>query len=143
MSALPVCGARDLAVTVRWERERDGVGLQGNVIAENVGARACRLPGKPWVQPLGLDGEPLPAVALSTADGRTPDYVVVEPGARAAAPVGWSQWCGAPAAGRARVTWDGGTAMAAVEGPAQPGCEPGESGDHPGNLYTSWFELTG
>ena len=39
---VPACGPDDLSVTVRWER--DGDGLRGQVIAENTGGRAagCR-----------------------------------------------------------------------------------------------------
>ena len=36
----PLCEAADLAVVVRWER--DGTGLRGQVLAENVGGRVCR-----------------------------------------------------------------------------------------------------
>jgi hypothetical protein len=38
---VPLCGSDDLAVVVSWER--DGAALDGQVIAENVGGRACRL----------------------------------------------------------------------------------------------------
>ena len=41
--AVPPCGPDDLTVVVKWER--DGAGLRGQVMAENVGGRACRLAG--------------------------------------------------------------------------------------------------
>jgi hypothetical protein len=120
---------------VRWER--DGGGLRGQVIAENVSGRACLLPGKPEVNPIGVDGRPLPAGTVITLEWRMPGYVIIAPGGRAAAPVSWSSWCGAPAAGRAIVTWEGGgPAEAEVHGPAQPACD-GRSLD----LSTSWFAL--
>ena len=41
---MPACGPDDLSVTVRWER--DGDGLRGQVIAENTGNRACLAAGQ-------------------------------------------------------------------------------------------------
>ena len=76
---LPACGPADLSVTVRWER--DGGGLRGQVIAENTGGRACRLPGKPGIRPLGLDGRPLPVETVITLEWVSPGYVALEPGA--------------------------------------------------------------
>ena len=133
----PLCGAADLAVTVRWERE--GTGLRGQVLAENVGGRVCRLAGKPEVSPLAGDGTPLPAQTVVTLEWRSPGFVLLRPGQRAAARVGWSSWCGRRAAGRARVRWEGGEAVTEVHGPAQPECSPGA----PDNLVSSWFELIG
>lgn len=134
---VPLCEAADLAVTVHWER--DGTALRGQVVAENVGGRVCRLAGKPEVTPLAGDGTPLPARTVITLEWRSPGYVLLRPGQRAAARVGWASWCGRPAAGQARVAWDGGSAVAEVHGPAQPECSPGQ----PGNLVSSWFQLTG
>jgi len=131
---MPACGPDDLSVTVHWER--DGAGLRGQVIAENTGARACRLPGKPGVTPLGLDGQPLPVETVITLEWLSPGYVTLEPGQRAAAPVAWDGWDGPAASSRAQVTWEGGAATAAVEGPAQPGATGA-----PGNLSSSWFRL--
>ena len=133
----PLCEAADLAVVVRWAR--DGTGLRGQVLAENVGGRVCRLAGKPEVTPLAGDGTPLPAQTVVTLEWRSPGYVLLRPGQRAAARVGWSSWCGRQAGGRARVRWDSGEAVAEVHGPAQPECSPGE----PDNLVSSWFELIG
>jgi Protein of unknown function (DUF4232) len=131
---LPACGPDDLSVTVRWER--DGTGLRGQVVAENTGGRACRLPGKPGVRPLGLDGQPLPVQTVVTLEWVSPGYVVLEPGQRAAAPAAWDGWDGAAASARAEVTWDGGAATAVIEGPVQPA-----GTDSPGNITSSWFRL--
>jgi hypothetical protein len=90
--AVPVCGPGDLAVTVHWQRE--GNGLHGQVVAENIGGRRCRLPGKPTVAPLGQDGDPLPAGTTVTLEMMQPGYVVLSPGDRAAARVSWPNWCG-------------------------------------------------
>lgn len=79
-AAVPVCETADLAVTLHWEP--DGSGLRGQVVAENVGNRACRLPGKPTVAPLGLDGEPPPAKTVVTLEMMEPGYVVLSPGGR-------------------------------------------------------------
>jgi Domain of unknown function (DUF4232) len=133
---MPACGPDDLSVTVRWER--DGDGLRGQVIAENTGGRACRLPGKPGVRPLGLDGKPLPVETVITLEWVSPGYVALEPGQRAAAPAAWGGWDGPAASSRAQVTWEGAAVTAAVEGPAQPAAtEP------PCNISSSWFRLLG
>lgn len=134
---VPLCEAADLAVAVHWER--DGTGLRGQVVAENVGGRVCRLAGKPEVTPLAGDGTPLPARTVITLEWRSPGYVLLQPGQRAAARVGWSSWCGRPAAGQAQVAWGSGSAVAEVHGPAQPECSPGQ----PDNLVSSWFQLIG
>jgi hypothetical protein len=131
---LPACGPGDLSVTVRWEHH--GGGLRGQVIAENAGERACRLPGKPGVRPLGLDGEPLPVETMITLEWISPGYVVLEPGQRAAAPVAWGGWDGPPASSMVQVTWEGGAATAVAEGPAQP-----TATDSPRNISSSWFRL--
>jgi hypothetical protein len=131
---VPACGPDDLSVTVSWER--DGGGLRGQVIAENTGNRACRLPGKPGVRPLGLDGKPLPVETVVTLEWVSPGYVTLEPGQRAAAPVAWSGWIGPAASSLAQVTWEGGAATATVDGPAQPAAT-----DSPSNISSSWFRL--
>jgi len=134
LEEMPACGPDDLSVTVRWER--DGGGLRGQVIAENTGERACRLPGKPGVTPLGVDGKPLPVETVITLEWVSPGYVALEPGQRAAAPVAWDGWDGLAASAQAQVTWPGGAAMAAVEGPAQPAATGA-----PSNISSSWFRL--
>ena len=131
---MPTCGPGDLSVTVRWEP--DGDGLRGQVIAENTGGRACLLPGKPGVRPLGLDGQPLPVETVITMEWVSPGYVALAPGQQAAAPAAWHGWNGAAASTRAQVTWAGGAATAEVEGPAQP-----TATDAPRNISSSWFRL--
>jgi hypothetical protein len=90
--AVPPCGPDGLTVVVKWER--DGAGLRGQVIAENVGGRAFRLAGKPEVTPLRSDGSPLPARTITTREWKSPGYVILPPGERAAAQVAWTSWCG-------------------------------------------------
>ena len=81
---------------------------------------------------------PLPAETVITLEMIHPGYVVLQPGARATAPVGWGSWCGPPASARARVSWQGGATIADVRGPVQPECLP----ECPGNLSSGWFDLT-
>jgi hypothetical protein len=76
---VPACLPGEVSVTVRWEH--DGSRLRGHVIAENTGSRACRLPGKPQVRSLGLDGMPLPVENAITMEWReakchlTPEHI--------------------------------------------------------------------
>ena len=133
----PLCEPQDLALTVRWEPDGSG-GLHGQVIAENVGGRVCRLPGKPAVAPVGRGGTPLPVQTVITMEWVHPGYVSLQPGQRAAAPVHWLSWCGQPVSDRARVGWGDRSALAHVDGPLQPECTAGK----PDNLSSSWFRLT-
>ena len=133
--AVPLCGSDDLAVVVSWEH--DGAALEGQVIAENVSGRACRLAYKPEVTPLQPDGTPLPVETIVTFELHIPPYVVLEPGQRAASRVHWGSWCGQQASDRARVNWSGGSTVATVHGPTQPECSPAK----PDNLTSSWFRL--
>jgi hypothetical protein len=133
--AVPLCGSDDLAVVVSWEPDRTA--LRGQVTAENVSGRACRLRHKPGVTPLQPDGEPLPVATIVSFEGREPDYVILQPGQRATTRVRWGSWCGQQASDRAQVNWPGGSAVATVHGPVQPQCLPG----HPTNLTSSWFHL--
>jgi hypothetical protein len=133
--AVPLCGSDDLAVVVSWEH--DGTALSGQVIAENVSGRACRLRHKPGVTPLQSDGTPLPVITIVGMEGRDPDYVILQPGQRAVARAYWRSWCGQQASDRARVDWPGGSAIAKVHGPFQPECLQ----DRPTNLTSSWFKL--
>jgi len=132
---IPPCGSDDLAVSVQWERS--GIGLAGQIIVENLSGRTCRLSHKPWVIPLGTDSRELPVEALITAEFRLPP-VILAPGGRAAAPVGWAGWCGDAASGVVRVNWVSGSAVVEVEGPRQPDCP--DSGQ-PTNLSSSWFDV--
>jgi hypothetical protein len=113
--AVALCGSGDLAVVVSWEH--DGDGLRGQVIAENVSGRACRLEGKPGVTPLQPGGAPLPVTTTVTLEMLEPGYVILQPGERAAAPVRWGSWCGQQASDRARVDWPSGSTVATVHGP--------------------------
>lgn len=132
---IPECGSDDLAVSVRWECAE--IGLAGQIIVENISGHVCRLSQKPWVIPLGTDGRELPVTALVTSELRH-DPVVLDPGSRAAAPVGWAGWCGDAASGLVQVKWISGSAVVEAEGPRQPDCpDPGQ----PTNLSSSWFEI--
>jgi hypothetical protein len=130
---IPPCGSDDLAVSVRWERA--GVGLEGQIIVENVSGHTCRLSHKPWVIPLGTDGGRLPVEATITLEARI-QPVILAPGGRAAAPVWWAGWCGDAAIGVVRVNWGSGSAVVEVEGPRQPDCP---DAGQPMNLSSSWF----
>jgi hypothetical protein len=139
--SVPRCRSRDLLVTVEWTLA-DGGGLRGHVIAENVGARTCRLEHKPVLAPLQADGTPLPVRQAVTLEFIWPGYAVLQPGERAAAPISWRSWCGAPASDRMRVTWPGGSAIAAVDGPTQPDCDEDARG-HEFPLWSSYFRAVG
>ncbi|HEY0998317.1 MAG TPA: DUF4232 domain-containing protein [Streptosporangiaceae bacterium] len=129
------CGSDDLAIVVSWER--DSPGLRGQVIAENVSDRACRIENKPGVTPLQRDGTPLAVETIISLEWVSPGYVSLQPGERAAARMFWGSWCGQQASDRARVDWPGGSTVAEVHGPTQPECLQG----HPSNLTSSWFKL--
>jgi len=131
----PACGPNDLSVVVSWER--DGPGLRGQVIAENVSGRACQLASKPDVTPLQPDGSLLPTRTIVSMEFRSPGYVILQPGERAAAQVWWGSWCGQQASDRARVSWPGGSTVAKVQGPTQPECVQ----RRPDNLSSGWFDL--
>jgi len=120
-------------MSIHWTQ--DGSGLRGEVVAENVGSRACRLAGKPTVAPLAADGTALPVHNVVSLEFMEPGYAVLEPGQQAVARLLWPSWCGQQASDRARVEWPGGSAVAPVHGPLQPGCHP----DRPGNIVPYWF----
>src|SRR5258708_21249076 len=103
--AVPPCGSGDLAVVVSWEHDCDG--LLGQVIAENVSGRACRLESKPGVTPLQPGGAPLPVTTMITLEMLEPGYVILQPAERAAAPVRWASFCRQHASDRARVDLPG------------------------------------
>jgi hypothetical protein len=84
----------------------------------------------------GADGRELAVEVFVTADARLRP-VILAPGGRAAAPVGWAGWCGEAASGVVRVDWSSGSAVVEVAGPRQPDCpDPGQ----PTNLWSSWFD---
>lgn len=132
---VPPCGSDDLAVSVRWFRATGG-GLRGEVVAENVSGRVCRLGRKPGLQPLGLDGQPLGVDQWITLEMRIPPFVILGPGQLASASISWSGWSGRSASGRIVVSWEGGSATVDATGPTEPG--PPERGVA-GNLSSSWF----
>ena len=132
---LPECGPDDLDVSAAWDLI-DGA-LRGQIVVQNIGNRTCRLSGKPTLIPLGLDGQPVPARFIISLELRVPP-VVLPLGARAAAALGWSGWCGNPASGDARISCGSETKIVSVSGPRQPECP--ENGG-PTNLSSSWFNL--
>jgi hypothetical protein len=136
ITTVPECAPADVHVTLRWRDER-GV-LVGHIEMHNVSSRAGRLTGKPWVEPVGTDGTPLPVQSIVTLEARVPGYVVLQPGERARARISWPAWDGAPASGRAFVHWPGGAVEVEVDGPAQPARA---GADDPTNLTSSWFEV--
>jgi hypothetical protein len=134
-AALPYCAPDELDMALTWQMGEDG-SLRGDVTVRNRGTRTCRVGGKPIVTPLARDGSPLRAQTIVTLESRMPSWVVLSPGARALASVGWSGWCGAPASGRARIEWERGDTTVTADGPRQPRCP---DGGQPVNLWSSWF----
>lgn len=143
--ALPVanstCRPTDLTLSLVWTAEPSGA-LKGTLTATNPTQRACLLLVKPFVIPEGADGTPLPAVTVTTMEGRFgPDALL--PGGTATAPISWFTWCGAAAGRAAAVGWAGEvrlpTARILTTGHAQPSCDPRiqRSSNH---LSSSWFE---
>jgi Protein of unknown function (DUF4232) len=130
---IPLCGSDEVVVTVHWQQA--GPGLRGQVIAENVGSRACRLDGKPTVTPLATDGTLLPVRNVVTLEFVEPGYAVLLPGQHAAARLSWPSWCGQQASDRARVDWPGASVVASVHGPRQPDCDPDRASD----IAPYWF----
>ncbi|MEU4245875.1 DUF4232 domain-containing protein [Amycolatopsis sp. NPDC026612] len=117
---VPPCGSDDLAVSVRWFRASGG-GLRGEVVAENVSGRICRLGRKPGLQPLGLDGQPLGVDQWVTLELRVPPFAILVSGQLASASISWSGWSGRSASGRIVVSWEGGSATVDAAGPIEPG----------------------
>ena len=136
-SSVPLCGSDDLTVRLHWQ-EGENHSLRGEVLAENVGPRACRLGMKPGVRPLASDGKPLAAECIQTLEMVYPSHVLLQPGEQARASVAWSGWCGEPASGQTVVSWDGGSALVQAQGPRQPGCDE----ERPQNLSSDWFRKT-
>lgn len=124
-----------LEVRLAWAPDENG-GLTGWVEVRNTGADMVRLPGKPGVRPLGVDGARLPTECVVTAEMRLPGYVDVPSGGGARARVGWAGWAGPPASGQVEVTFADHTYTIDVDGPAQPSARGPAT-----NLWSSWFEL--
>jgi hypothetical protein len=124
-----------LEVGLSWAADDNG-GLTGWLEVRNTSDDVVRLPGKPGLRPLGVDGAPLAADCIVTLEMRVPGYVDVASGGRARAPVGWGGWHGPAASGRVEVTFADQTFVVEVDGPAQP------TGHGPGtNLWSNWFAL--
>lgn len=113
-------------------------GLQGELIATNVGSRAWRLTGKPVITPLDLTGAPLRTQHVITAEAAIPDYVEVQPGHRARASVNWGWWDGTQTSPQVRVTWDGGTSDISATGPTHP---ERATRDHRMMTSSDWWRL--
>ena len=133
-----------MQVEVVWHD--DGGPLSGWVEVVNDDATVLRLPGKPWVSPLAVDGSELDLPHVITLEMRLPGYLDLLPGQRARAPISWGAWDG-PAAGRdVLVRWadtdtGGGDdndvhVKVAAQGPRQPTSTTGGL-----NTSSSWFEL--
>jgi hypothetical protein len=128
------CQADHADVSVVWHDE-DG-SLRGWVEVRNVGDRPCRLSGKPSITPLSADGSRLDAPTIVTAELKLPGYVVLEPGQRARAAIGWGAWDGPTAGVQVVVGWEGQEKQVTVSGPTQPSRSEG-----PTNIWSYWFEL--
>jgi Domain of unknown function (DUF4232) len=130
---VPEAKPGDVAFRLSWRAESGS--LTGELEVSNVCDHAVRLSGKPGLTPIGIDGEPLAAETAVTLELRPPGYVVLAPGDRARAPVGWGGWDGPPAGGMVLVTWEGGQTEVTAHGPVQP-----EADGPATNLWSSWFE---
>ena len=129
--------ANDLELRLWWRTVADGA-LDGQLEVRNVAPRVVRVGGKPLLTPIGENGQPLETDFVVTLEMRIPDYVDLAPGQRAAAPVSWAAWNGAPASGRIRVEFPDVTMEVTADGPPQP-----EASTEPTNLSSSWFDLLG
>lgn len=128
----PEARPEDVAVALTWQP--DGDALRGELVVRNVGTHRIRLYGKPGLTPLDIDGQPLDADTIVTAELRMPDHVELGPGESAVSNIGWAGWDGPAAGGTVRVTWPGGQVDVPSVGPRQP------AGSGPGtNLWSSWF----
>src|SRR3954451_9788045 len=126
--------AADVALVLAWQ-EQDGQ-LLGDLVAENVSTRSVRLSGKPSLIPLDVDGRPIGADNVVSAEFRDPGYVVLSPGARARSRVAWAGWSGRAASGEFIVSWSGGEARLKAVGPRQPSSEGPAT-----NLTSDWFQV--
>ncbi len=124
-----------IEVRLTWSADEHG-GLSGWVQVRNVGTSPVRLPNKPGLRPLGLDGTPLDTECIVTLEMRMPGYVDVPAGGIGRAPVGWAGWDGPAAGGQVEVTIADATYTVRVDGPAQPSARGPAT-----NLWSSWFQL--
>ena len=132
---IALCGPDDIEVEVRWAR--DGTALRGQLVARNIGGRACRLAGKPTVTPLAADGTPLPVQTVITLEMMQPGYALLQPGDVATSRISWNSWCGQPVSDRAVADWNSGSAVVPVHGPVQPGCDQAQRAQ----MTSYWFFL--
>jgi hypothetical protein len=135
MTAEEIPEAQPGQVTFALAWRAEGQRLDGDLEAVNVCDHTVRLSGKPWLRPLGVDGELLDTDSVVTAEMREPGYVELAPGESAKANVGWAGWAGPPASDHVIVEWQAGRADVAATGPRQP-----KSQGPATNLWTSWFE---
>jgi hypothetical protein len=130
----PEGGPDDFAMALHWKR--DGTTLRGELVVKNVGAKTCRISGKPSIHPLDRHRKPLPVQNIVTLELRMPGYAVLGPGERAVAEARWAGWCGSPPSRHVRVEWPGGSLVVKAEGPHHPDCGGSES------LTSSWWTRT-
>jgi hypothetical protein len=91
------------------------------------------------VIPLEADGTPLDVRTLITLELKRPDYVVLQPGEQAEAPISWSAWNGPEPGDQAITIWgrDRHRTQVTVTGSRQP-----VSHAEPTNISSSWFRIT-
>lgn len=127
----------EVEFTLSWEEAADGA-LDGVLEGQNVSDHPVRLSHKPTLTPVGVDGEPLDAEHIVTAELRLPVWAQLGPGERARADVSWAGWDGPPASGKVIVVWGGGRVEVAASGPQQPAATGPTT-----NLSSSWFTRVG
>ncbi len=137
MAGIAEASAPDLEISLAWHVEGSGM-LGGQLRARNVSGRPVRLAGKPELQPLdGVDGVPLGAACIVTAEMRHPNYVGLAAGDQAVSALHWAGWDGRPANGDWAVTLPGGASRVRATGPRQP-----ERRGPATNLSSTWWELS-
>ncbi len=134
-------GSDEASEGMRWWIELDVTpsgALEGWLHAANVSDAPVRLPGKPTVTPLDLEGRRLPVDCAMTAEMKYPGYIDVNPGEEAKAQVGWGGWSG-DHAGReweVRLDYRHPPARVEVRGPLEPTARGPAT-----NTYSSWWQL--
>ena len=124
---------QDVLISLTWHATREAT-LTGELVVRNISDPPVRLSGKPSLQPLGIDGEPLEAQTIVSMELQVPGYVDLGPDEDAAAPVAWAGWNGPEATGDVLVNLCGGASRVAADGPHQP-----QFVGPPNNLTSSWF----
>jgi hypothetical protein len=133
MPEIPNARPGEVEFTLTWRADLGR--LTGVLEALNVCDHPVRLAHKPRLSPTGVDGRPLDADHIVSAEMKIPGHVDLDPGKRARAHVSWAGWDGPPASGRVIVGWTVGSVEVEASGPQQP-----ESLGPPTNLSSSWFE---